>query len=49
MNKINDIDVATTLTPSEVIRKFFQNSNIEVKKTGIEHGNTHINFKRSKV
>ena len=35
--KIDDIDIATTLTPSEVI-SFFQNTEIQVKKTGIEHG-----------
>ena len=35
--KIDDIDIATTLTPSEVI-SYFQNTEIQVKKTGIEHG-----------
>jgi len=35
--KIGDIDVATILTPDEVIKKF-ENSNVEVKKTGIDHG-----------
>ena len=35
--KIGDIDIATTLTPEEVIKKF-KNSNVIVKKTGIEHG-----------
>ena len=35
--KIGDVDVATILTPDEVIKKF-ENSNVEVKKTGIEHG-----------
>jgi len=34
---IDDIDIATVLTPSEVIQKF-SNSDFEVKKTGIEHG-----------
>jgi len=35
--KIGDVDVATILTPDEVIKKF-ENSNVEVKKTGIDHG-----------
>jgi len=35
--KIDDIDIATILTPSEVIKKF-SNSDFEVKETGIEHG-----------
>ena len=35
--KINDIDIATSLTPSEVIKKFV-GSEFEVKRTGIEHG-----------
>ena len=39
--KIDDIDIATILTPDQVIEKF-QNSDIEVKKTGIEHGTLTI-------
>jgi len=35
--KIDDIDIATVLIPSEVIKKF-SNSDFEVKETGIEHG-----------
>ena len=35
--KIDDIDIATVYTPDQVIEKF-KNSNIEVKKTGIDHG-----------
>ena len=35
--KIDDIDIATTLTPDEIIKRF-QNSDIKVKKTGIDHG-----------
>ena len=35
--KIDDIDIATIYTPHQVIEKF-KNSNIEVKKTGIDHG-----------
>ena len=35
--KITDIDIATTLTPNDIIKKF-ENSEIKVKKTGIEHG-----------
>ena len=34
---IGDIDIATILTPEEIIKKF-ENSNVEVKKTGIDHG-----------
>ena len=36
-DEINDIDIATSLTPSEVIKKF-TGSEFEIKKTGIEHG-----------
>ena len=39
--KVDDIDIATILTPDQVIEKF-QNSDIEVKKTGIEHGTLTI-------
>ena len=39
--KIDDIDIATILTPDQVIEKF-QNSDVEVKKTGIEHGTLTI-------
>ncbi len=46
-NKINDIDVATTLTPSEVIERL-KNSNIEIKKTGFEHGTLTLIFKDKK-
>ncbi len=35
--KIGDIDIATVLTPDEVIKKF-ENTDVVVKKTGIEHG-----------
>ena len=35
--KVDDIDVATTLTPDEIIKKF-EKSDIKIKKTGIEHG-----------
>ncbi len=35
--KIDDIDIATPLTPSEIIKKF-HNSDFEIKKTGIQHG-----------
>ena len=39
--KVDDIDIATILTPDQVIEKF-QNSDVEVKKTGIEHGTLTI-------
>ena len=35
--KIDDIDIATILTPDEIIERF-ENSDVKVKKTGIEHG-----------
>tara|TARA_A100001015_G_scaffold273004_1_gene328034 strand:+ start:833 stop:2134 length:1302 start_codon:yes stop_codon:yes gene_type:complete len=35
--KVDDIDIATTLKPEDIIKKF-ENSGINVKKTGIEHG-----------
>ena len=35
--KIDDIDIATILKPEEIIKKF-ENTNVIVKKTGIEHG-----------
>ncbi len=35
--KIGDIDIATVLTPDQIIKKF-ENSDTVVKKTGIEHG-----------
>tara|TARA_B100000579_G_scaffold423463_1_gene426658 strand:- start:803 stop:2047 length:1245 start_codon:yes stop_codon:yes gene_type:complete len=35
--KIDDIDIATTLTPNEIIERF-ENSDVKVKKTGVEHG-----------
>ena len=34
---VDDVDIATTLTPDEIIKKF-ENTEIKVKKTGIEHG-----------
>jgi poly(A) polymerase len=36
-DNVDDIDIATTLTPEEIIAKF-SNSDFEIKKTGIEHG-----------
>ena len=35
--KIDDIDIATSLTPNEISEKF-KNSNIKVKETGADHG-----------
>ena len=35
--KVDDIDIATTLTPDEIIKRF-ENSDVQIKKTGIEHG-----------
>ncbi len=35
--KIDDIDIATTLTPNEIMERF-ENTDVKVKKTGIEHG-----------
>ena len=35
--RIDDIDIATIFTPDQIVEKF-SNSDIEVKKTGIEHG-----------
>ena len=45
--KIDDIDIATTLTPDEVIKRF-QNSDVKVKKTGIEHGTLTLVFEGQK-
>ena len=45
--KIDDIDIATTLTPDEVIKKF-ENSDVKVKKTGIEHGTLTLVFEDQK-
>ena len=45
--KIDDIDIATTLTPDEVIKRF-QNSDVKVKKTGIEHGTLTLVFEDQK-
>ena len=45
--KIDDIDIATTLTPDAIIKKF-QNSDIEVKKTGIDHGTLTLIFENQK-
>ena len=46
-NEINDIDIATTLTPSEVIERL-KNSDVEIKKTGFEHGTLTLIFKDKK-
>ena len=35
--KIGDIDIATILTPDEIIKKF-SNTKLLIIKTGIEHG-----------
>ena len=35
--KVDDIDIATTLKPDDIIKRF-ENTQINVKKTGIEHG-----------
>ena len=35
--KVDDIDIATTLKPEDIIKRF-ENTQINVKKTGIEHG-----------
>ncbi len=45
--KIDDIDIATTLTPDEIIKKF-ENSSVKVKKTGIEHGTLTLVFEGQK-
>ena len=45
--KIDDIDIATTLTPEEVIKRF-ENSEVKIKKTGIEHGTLTLVFKDQK-
>ena len=43
--KVDDIDIATTLKPEEIIKKF-ENTNIKVKKTGIEHGTLTLVLKK---
>ena len=45
--KIDDIDIATTLTPDEIIKRF-ENTNVKVKKTGIEHGTLTLVFENQK-
>ena len=45
--KIDDIDIATTLTPDEIIKRF-ENSDVKVKKTGIEHGTLTLVFEDQK-
>ena len=45
--KIDDIDIATILTPKE-IKKKFENTNVKIIETGIEHGSITLllnNFK----
>ncbi len=44
---ITDIDIATILTPDEIINKF-RNSDIKVKKTGIEHGTLTLVYDNQK-
>ena len=41
--EIDDIDIATTLTPEEIIKKF-KNSQVNIKKTGLEHGTLTLVF-----
>ena len=36
--EIDDIDIATILTPEEIIKKFERKDNFEIKNTGISHG-----------
>ena len=45
--KIDDIDIATTLTPNEIIKRF-ENSDVKVKETGIEHGTLTLVFEDQK-
>ena len=45
--KIDDIDIATILTPDEIIKRF-ENSDVKVKKTGIEHGTLTLVFEDQK-
>ena len=45
--KIDDIDIATSLTPNEISKKF-QNSNIQVKETGVDHGTLTLIFEGQK-
>ena len=40
--EIDDIDIATILTPDEIIKKFERNDNFEIKNTGISHGTLTI-------
>ena len=37
MKEVDDIDIATIFTPEQIIKKF-ENTNVQVKKTGFEHG-----------
>ena len=46
--KIGDIDVATILTPDEVIKKF-EKTKVEVKKTGIEHGTLTLVLEKDRI
>jgi len=45
--KIDDIDIATTLNPDEIIKRF-ENSDVKVKETGIEHGTLTLVFEDQK-
>ena len=45
--RIDDIDIATSLTPDEIIKRF-ENSNVKVKKTGVEHGTLTLVFQDQK-
>ena len=45
-DNVDDIDIATTLTPEEIIAKF-SNSDFEIKKTGIEHGTLTLVINKS--
>ncbi len=40
--EVGDIDIATCLTPEEVISKFNGNKNFKIHKTGIDHGTLTI-------
>ena len=46
--KIDDIDIATSLTPNEIIKKF-ENTDVKIKKTGIEHGTLTLILENQKV
>jgi len=45
--KIDDIDIATTLTPDQIIKRF-ENSDVKVKETGIDHGTLTLVFEDQK-